>query len=354
MNVWVEQLADLLASGERVSAVTVAGVRGSAPREVGARMLVTESEIIGTIGGGQLEHQCTRLAVEALRQRLPLRLERFPLGASMGQCCGGIVEVMFETFDDGVPGWLRALVALKGQRTPAMLVRSVTDPLRSPLLVTADAVFDDVSGERIKERTGIDFLAPARERLQCGTAGMQSGALFLPVIGSDFDIALFGAGHVGSALIALLTSIDCNVRWIDSRPGFLRQRPNNVCAVESPEPALEVAAIPAGGFCLIMTHSHAVDFDVCRRALARDDLRYVGLIGSRSKRRRFEKRLSAEGLSAAQLAGLTCPIGVGGIQGKKPAEIAVAVTAELLRVYEASACADAALPAGVSRLKRLT
>ncbi len=344
MNVWVEQLADLLAGGERVVAVTVAGVRGSAPREVGARMLVTEAETIGTIGGGQLEHQCTRLAVEALRGESRLRLERFPLGASMGQCCGGVVEILFETFDGGIPTWLKALSALDGQRKPAMLVRDLKLPHADPWVVTADDVFG--------EGADASRTARARTRLKSrGPAGVVDEALFFPVVGSDLEITLFGAGHVGSALIAILAGIDCYVRWVDSRPGFLRQQINNVRNVETTEPAFEVAAIPADGFCLIMTHSHAMDFDIVKRALRRSDLGYVGLIGSESKRRRFVKRLGAEGLTAAEIARLTCPIGVKGISGKKPAEIAVAVAAEILRVHEAAA---ADLPAGVTRLKQLT
>ena len=99
MNEWIESLTDLTAAGEPVVIVTVAGIRGSAPREVGARMLVTETETIGTIGGGQLEYQCTRRAVERLSRRSTTDVPRFPLGPSMGQCCGGVVEIL--TSPDG-------------------------------------------------------------------------------------------------------------------------------------------------------------------------------------------------------------------------------------------------------------
>ncbi len=84
-----------------------------------------------------------------------------------------------------------------------------------------------------------------------------------------------------------------------------------------------------------MTHSHALDFDICDRILRRNDARYCGLIGSMSKRRRFEKRYRQQGMSDALLSQLVCPIGVEGISGKKPAEIAVAASAEILRIYEA-------------------
>ena len=86
-----------------------------------------------------------------------------------------------------------------------------------------------------------------------------------------------------------------------------------------------------------MTHSHALDFEICTRILNRDDVAYFGLIGSRTKRRRFEKRFAKAGLSASRVEQLVCPIGVDGISGKKPAEIAVAVAAELLQVREGKA-----------------
>jgi len=134
-----------------------------------------------------------------------------------------------------------------------------------------------------------------------------------------------------------LSDLDCNIRWIDSRPKMFRQVPSNVRAIDAPDPALEVAAMPTGSFYLVMTHSHAVDFDVCDRILRRQDARYCGLIGSLSKRRRFEKRYRQQGMSQALMDQLTCPIGVAGISGKKPAEIAVAAAAEILKVREHAA-----------------
>jgi xanthine dehydrogenase accessory factor len=107
-----------------------------------------------------------------------------------------------------------------------------------------------------------------------------------------------------------------------------------VTVIGSADPAREVLALPAGAFYLVMTHSHPLDYEICEQVLARDDFSYCGLIGSRSKRRRFEKRMRRQGMPDARLARLTCPIGVRGIDGKRPGEIAIAVTAELLQVRE--------------------
>jgi xanthine dehydrogenase accessory factor len=118
---------------------------------------------------------------------------------------------------------------------------------------------------------------------------------------------------------------------------MFRNVPGNVRTIEANEPALEVAAMPPGSYYLVMTHSHALDFDICERILRRDDARYCGLIGSLSKRRRFEKRFRQQGLPQALIDTLVCPIGVDGISGKKPAEIAVAAAAEILKTRERAA-----------------
>ena len=136
----------------------------------------------------------------------------------------------------------------------------------------------------------------------------------------------------------MLGMLDANVRWIDSRSGFFPERvPDNVQTLWSSEPAREVAALPANSYFLVLTHSHPLDYEICRAVLARGDFAYLGLIGSRSKRRRFEKRFAAEGVTGVDR--LRCPIGIAGISGKKPAEIALAVTAELLQLRDAPAAA---------------
>lgn len=336
MNEWIEELSDLAAAGESAVLVTVAGIRGSAPREIGAKMIVTESETIGTIGGGQLEYQSTRIAAGLLEDNQH-SLRSFPLGSSMGQCCGGVVEILFEPVSGGIPAWLRDLRALHGQREPAIVATRISRTAPAKFVATADNVFGDEEGDA-------DMVAVARDILD----GDRPDALrkvqefYEPVVMSDLNIAVFGAGHVGSAVVAALSGLDCNIRWIDSRRNVFRDVPGNVRAIETPEPALEVAAMPPDSYYLVMTHSHAIDFDVCDRILRREDSRYCGLIGSKSKRRRFEKRYRQQGMYQGMFDKLVCPIGVDGISGKKPAEIAVSAAAEILKVRELAA--DVALP----------
>ncbi|MFQ5983127.1 MAG: XdhC family protein [Woeseiaceae bacterium] len=116
---------------------------------------------------------------------------------------------------------------------------------------------------------------------------------------------------------------------------FPQATPGNVQLVETDRPELEVAAMPPGSCYLVMTHSHPLDQEIVYQILRRDDFSYCGLIGSVSKRRNFERRLRRQGLAPSRLDRLTCPIGIEGIGGKKPAEIAIAVAAEILQIDEA-------------------
>jgi len=330
MNEWIDELSDLTAAGERVVLVTVAGIRGSAPREVGAKMIVSESATIGTIGGGQLEYQCARLACEMLGDDETPALRKFPLGTSMGQCCGGVVDILFEPIASRLPAWLRDLRALHGQREPAVIVTHLGGAT-GKCVITANDIFAD------RKSASPDIVEKARQGLEAGrTSHRIDDWFFEDVVGTDFNIAVFGAGHVGSAVVQSLSALDCNVRWIDGRRNIFRGTPSNVRAIETSDPALEVAAMPPRSCYLIMTHSHALDFDICERILRRGDAAYCGLIGSLSKRRRFEKRFRSQGMQERDLERLVCPIGVAGISGKKPAEIAVAASAEVLRAYESA------------------
>lgn len=345
MNEWIDELTDLAAAGEPAVLVTVAGIRGSAPREIGAKMIVTATTSIGTIGGGQLEYQSTRVAVGMLNdERTTLR--SFPLGSSMGQCCGGVVEILFEPIVDGMPAWLRDLAALHGQREPAIIATRISTTAPAKLIVTASAVFG--AGEVDSE-----LVSKARKLLADKPVTCRDVQEFYePVVVPDLNIAVFGAGHVGTAVVSALSKLDSNIRWIDSRRDVFRQVPANVRAVETADPALEVAAMPAQSFYLVMTHSHAIDFDVCDRILRRGDAAYCGLIGSLSKRRRFEKRYRQQGMAQSMIDSLICPIGVDGISGKKPAEIAVATAAEILKIRDrAAAHVVADLPDNVHPLR---
>ena len=254
MHDWIETLAELQRRGEPCVLVTLVEEQGSTPREAGAKMLVTAGQAWHSIGGGHLEFRAQQIARELLASgaRAPV-LERFSLGASLGQCCGGVTLLLFEPL---------------GQR-------------RVP-------------------------------------------------------IAVFGAGHVGRALVPLLAALPCRVRWIDSRAAeFPAQIPAGVEPVVSEEVVDEVDELPPGSYVIVMTHNHQLDLELAERILRRGDFAYFGLIGSKTKRARFEHRLRERGLAAESIARMRCPLGLPEVRGKLPMEIAVSVAGEVIATYSA-------------------
>lgn len=343
MNAWIDDLHELCDGDERSVIVTVAGVRGSAPRETGARMIVTRTQTIGSIGGGQLEYQCTGIAARQLGEPVSIahrKQRRFPLGTNCGQCCGGVVDILFEHVASK-PDWLATLKAMYDERQPVVIVTPL-DRDTGRFLVCGDRCMHFDTETACPD----DIIAAARSMLgKRGGADVCDEFLLEPVRQSGFEIAVFGAGHVGAATVDALARLDCVIRWVDSRRSIFPARlPHNVTAVESSQPAREVAAMPGGAHYLVMTHSHPLDFEICDAVLRRGDFAYCGLIGSVSKRRRFERDMRKQGLPDAQLERLTCPIGVTGIASKKPADIAIAVAAELLRVRDTAESAGADRP----------
>lgn len=264
--------------------------------------------------------------------------------------------------------WLSALVA---QTAPAVLITvleaqgSVPRKAGARMLVNASAQFDTIGGGHLElqacelARTMLaSGSGPRRERFAlgprlgqcCGGAVVLAFEIIRPehtdVIAAlrqqDADrraqwpqLMLFGAGHVGTALVRALADLPCHVTWVDTRDAqFPALVPANTVVECTDTPEALIAAAPAGTSFLVMTHSHALDQHLSEHILMRPEPGWFGLIGSQTKRMQFEHRLRDRGIDAARLAAMVCPIGLPGIGGKEPAVIAAAVTAQLLQVWE--------------------
>lgn len=167
-------------------------------------------------------------------------------------------------------------------------------------------------------------------------AGEQREALRQRLQPGLHPLALFGGGHVGHALVNVLSTLPFAVHWIDSRDSvFPEVLPPQVQCEHSDPVEAAVHDLPAGARVLIMSFSHAEDLNIVaaclRRQRERGDLPFLGLIGSATKRAVFSSRLRQRGFAEAEIAHITCPIGVPGITGKEPEVIAVAVAAQLLQ-----------------------
>lgn len=156
-------------------------------------------------------------------------------------------------------------------------------------------------------------------------------------------IALFGAGHVAQALVPILAQLPVQVRWIDNREALAPTTPlpTNVSFTLDDSPTGEIPLLPVDSWVIIMTHDHQLDFELAEKALKRQDLPYVGMIGSDTKTRRFHQRLTAKGIPATRLSAFYSPIGEQMIPGKLPIEVAVSVSAQIIQRLHAQHTATA-------------
>ncbi|CAG9223903.1 XdhC protein (assists in molybdopterin insertion into xanthine dehydrogenase) [Paraburkholderia tropica] len=146
-------------------------------------------------------------------------------------------------------------------------------------------------------------------------------------------VVLFGAGHVGHALVTLLGMLPCVVQWVDERDELFPDEVSANVQIEATDtPAAIVDTAPPGAYFIVMTHNHALDFELSLRIMKRRDFAWFGLIGSKTKRVKFERRLVERGVARERMDEITCPIGVTGIVDKAPSSIAVAVAAQLMQM----------------------
>jgi xanthine dehydrogenase accessory factor len=303
---------------ERESAVVrvlVAEVRGSSPREPGACMVISRAGSHGTIGGGNLEWQAMQAAQSLLlaaTETPSVTLRRPVLGRELGQCCGGVVQLWLERF---TPLDLPLLQHVIGAASGGGRATLVTELLR-----------DGIVRRRLEQ-------GPARcqTHLQFA-AGSEATILVEPLGAEPPSLWLYGAGHVGQALIRILGELPFEVTWIDSRAELLPEPlPDNVHPLCPQAATSTVQLAPAAARFLVMTHDHSLDYALCRLILERGDFAWLGLIGSKSKGARFRSRLARDGLTHDAIRRLVCPIGVEGVVSKWPAAIAVGVAAQLLQ-----------------------
>ncbi|MEP0156914.1 xanthine dehydrogenase accessory protein XdhC [Pseudophaeobacter sp.] len=291
--------AALLEHG-RVCRVVIAAIRGSSPREVGAAMLVWDKGQSGTIGGGALEFEA---AETARRQDRKTRLCTHALGPDLGQCCGGSVTLVSEIYD----------MADFARLDTEVILRPVTpEAATSPPLA-------------VKRQ-----LAQLRAQGQRPQTQLMDHWMLEPVHKPQQDLWIWGAGHVGRALVDVLVPLpDLAITWVDTATTrFPAHIPAGVTILPGQDPSLLLRHAPVNAQHLVLTYSHELDLALCHGLLLHG-FSFAGLIGSATKWARFRSRLAALGHSPAEIARITCPIGTPAL-GKHPQMIAVGVAAELL------------------------
>ena len=296
-------LARAIAAHGPVARVVVAGVKGSAPREVGAAMLVwadpsKDSGQDGTIGGGALEFQAAQAAREILAVGAGSRLDAIHLGPNLGQCCGGAVQVLTEVFCN-VPA------------EAPVFARPVSHNAGPMPLAVARA--------QAAARRG----APVQ-------LGLYEGWFVEAMCAPKTPVWIWGAGHVGRAIVGVMAPLpEVEITWIDTD---LARFPDVIAGGVRALPAADitraVALAPTDAYHVILTFSHALDLALCD-GLLRHGFAACGLIGSATKWARFRARLTALGHSTADISRIMCPIGEPAL-GRHPQAIAIGVAARMM------------------------
>lgn len=277
INTWHEAVAACEQQGRAYALITVWQSVGSTPRDAGTKMLVTGDSQYDTIGGGHLEFQAIARGRELLAKgKSGHKMESFPLSSKLGQCCGGAVKILYEV-----------------------------------------------------------------------------------MVSHHQQVAIFGAGHVAQALVPILAQLPLQISWVDSRQGIFGENTllnaheqvsgdiatdfsdharqiaasfSNVCAIADDAPVDIIKTLANDAWVLVLTHNHQLDYELVEACLKHQSLQYIGMIGSATKAKRFQTKLYHRGYTAQQIAKVVSPIGDSSIKGKRPIEVAVSISAQLINL----------------------
>jgi len=299
-------LAQAIDANGPVVRIVVADHKGSTPRETGTSMIVSKTDTIGTIGGGNLEFEATRRARAMLAQGPEVAVLRQALGPMLKQCCGGAVTLVSEVFDPA-----RLNLATKAAATSGHWARPVEDQRATlPAAMVRKLTRAAATGDHIQTQ-------------------LSGGWLLEPLWQARQPVFIYGAGHVGRALACVLAPMPgFEVTLVDLRTQQFADLPKTIIQSWQTQPVEVMAGASANATHIIMTPEHDFDLELCHQAL-KQDCAMIGLIGSKTKWARFRARLSALGHEAAQIGRITCPIGDPAL-GKNPQAIAIGIAACLL------------------------
>ena len=219
------------------------------------------------------------------------------------------------------------------------------------MVVSAKDTFDTIGGGHLEyqaikkaqklllgntDRQLIEHFQLGSQLGQC--CGGNASVLFECFAANTVHVAVFGAGHVGQALLPMLAGLPCHVTWVDNRGSQFPMsgaQYANVTQLITDDPAGEVSAMPSNTLYIVMTHNHQLDFDISLAILKREDFHYLGLIASETKWRRFQQRYKHREIKPSLIEQMNCPIGLEQVVGKMPMEVAISVAGQVIESYQA-------------------
>ena len=352
---WLSSFKKAIALNNGCVLLTVIETKGSTPCSVGDKIIFSNKQLtFGSIGGGNLEFQALTLAQDLLdKDSNSTHLEKYPLGATLGQCCGGYVKVMFESF-------VNSSTQLKKKNS---WLETVSDLIEKQQDFVVATIIDNQTDER---NSGKKFVyttnsdkSPSSNNL---TSKISAGAYNLlstndsPTIAQYQNsseslievcyekvsntelqsVAIFGAGHISRALMPILTKLPIRIYWIDDRAEQFEQYQGDTSQINiiCDDFISGLEDLPDETYCLVITYSHQMDFDICEKIISRNNFSYLGMIGSRIKGNKFRDRLLQKGHPKETVEKFICPIGAKQKFLKSPTAIAVTIAMDLLNFLE--------------------
>lgn len=313
---WLEQINAYLAADQSVCRIMIVDARGSTPREEGADMLVSADQIEGSIGGGRLEFEAIAIARRLITQAISdpafsdqgfiRHWQGFALGPSLGQCCGGAVMLLFEAY---APSSHHAIRDLLKAEQDAIAIYHDADSRCLPVIYSAEP-------DHIKH--GYDPAAGT----YCQLVGKRRRPLYI-----------YGAGHVGRAVMAKTDGLGFDRYWVDDAisrfPPAATEPDADITVVPASDMTIIARHAPADSYHLVLTYSHRLDEAIIHAILMENQFTRLGLIGSVTKRQRFFSSLKQAGIPAELFARVVCPVGLPAIKGKAPEQVALSIAAQL-------------------------
>jgi len=352
---WLSSFKKAIALNNGCVLLTVIETKGSTPCSVGDKIIFSNKQLtFGSIGGGNLEFQALTLAKDLLNKDTnATHLEKYPLGATLGQCCGGYVKVMFESFVNSSTqlkkknSWLETvsdLIEKQQDFVVATIIDNQTDKRNSgkKFVYTANSDKSPSNNDlNSKISAGAYNLLSTNNSPTIAQYQNSSESLievcYEKVNNTELQsVAIFGAGHISRALMPILTKLPIRIYWIDDRAEQFEQYQGDTSQINiiCDDFISGLADLPEETYCLVITYSHKMDFDICEKIISRNSFTYLGMIGSRIKGNKFRDRLLKKGYPKETVDKFICPIGAKQKFLKSPTAIAVTIAMDLLNFLE--------------------
>lgn len=339
----MDSIVESLKMQHDVVIATIVQKSGSAPREAGTKMMIRkDGTIVGTIGGGLLEAMCMKCAPDILSNKKHV-MQDFELSDSdataQGMVCGGEVRVLLEYLDTlDIPQLSihHKAQELSSLETDFVMITKISQKRivgQSKWICTEAELFgeDDKEVLRIVEELRKNF-----NRIKFHLYTGKEIYMIEPCYATQ-KLYIVGAGHVSQQIAMLSKSVGFYTVVIDDRAEFANQErfpyADEVHVISSYSTLRQEVEIAKNGYIVIVSRSHALDQIVLQQALD-TNAKYIGMIGSKTKKAHIYGELLAEGFAKEALEEVHCPIGVP-IGAQTPEEIAISIVAELIHAKRA-------------------